>query len=78
VKLVDLVIPKSLPVSVMVKVPIVAVENAVNVTAEEQLGLQLADVNVTPEGRFAAVKLTKPVGGAAIIVAVTVVEMLAA
>jgi len=53
VKLTIFATPPPVPVIVTREVPVVAVELAVNVTVEKQLGLQLAGENVavTPVGR---------------------------
>jgi hypothetical protein len=52
-KLTVLVNPPPVLASMMLKVPVVAVPLAANVTVEEQFGLQLIGLNaaVTPEGR---------------------------
>jgi len=77
-KLVILVIPKSTPRIVTVKVPVGVVEYAVNVRVVEQFGVQSLAAIVTLGGRFVVVKLTEPDVEPDMRLAVTVVEILAA
>jgi len=78
VKLVILIIPKSLPMIVTVKVPVGVVEYAVNVRAVEQFGVQSLAAIVTLGGGFVVVKLTGPDVEPDMMLAVTVTEILAA
>src|SRR5438132_964835 len=77
-RVVFLLIPKSTPRIVTVKVPVGVVEYAVNVRVVEQFGVQSLAAIVTLGGRFVVVKLTEPDVEPDMRLAVTVVEILAA